>query len=154
MRPYRHTPAVEQPLTALPPNLIFPEIYGATIEAMLLRSPAFRRQCLRLANAPHVTVRLRNLYYNERTTSRAQTRIVRTSEGGLDATVLIQPLEDLAELIAHELEHIIEQIDGVDLQTQSALPGTGVRTQTDGSFETIRAARIGVLVARQTRAGR
>ncbi|MGH7465456.1 MAG: hypothetical protein ACREK1_09795 [Longimicrobiales bacterium] len=154
MRLYEQTQVADRPRVELPANLIIPDLYRETIETMLHRSPAFRRQCLRLANAPHVTVRLRNLYYNERTASRALTRIVRTSAGGLDATVQIQPLEHLPELIAHELEHVIEQIDGVDLLAHSSLPGTGVRTQDDGSFETIRARRVGALVARETRAGR
>jgi hypothetical protein len=154
MRPYEIPQAADQSRVSPPPNLTFPELYRATIDSMLHLSPTFRRQCSRLANAPHVTVRFRNLYYNDRAASRAVTNIVRTSSGGLDATVGIQPLEDLAELIAHELEHIIEQMDGVDLLAQSSLPGTGVRTRDDGSYETIRAVRVGALVAQETRAGR
>jgi hypothetical protein len=65
--------------------------------------------------------------------------------------VQIQPLEDIPELIAHELEHIIEQLDGVELDVQATLPGTGVRACVDGSFETIRATRVGTMVSRQLR---
>jgi hypothetical protein len=81
--------------------------------------------------------------------NRARTRIVRTADGRLEAIVQLSPLDNVAELIAHELEHIIEQLDGVDLEAQASLSGTGVRTCGDGSFETIRAARVGTTVARQ-----
>jgi hypothetical protein len=65
--------------------------------------------------------------------------------------VEIRVLDHLAELIAHEIEHVIEQIDGVDLRVQSLLPGTGVRSCMDGSFETVRAVRVGRRVAQETR---
>jgi hypothetical protein len=61
--------------------------------------------------------------------------------------------DDPAELMAHEFEHIVEQLDGVDLPVRAAVPGSGVRACSDGSYETIRAARIGRLVADET-AGR
>jgi len=52
-----------------------------------------------------------------------------------------------AELIAHEIEHIVEQLDGVDLEAQAgngAVWSSGHRT-----FETRRAIEVGRRVARE-----
>jgi hypothetical protein len=68
--------------------------------------------------------------------------------------VEINPLGDFMELLAHELEHVIEQLDGIDLAAKAALARSGVRTCVDGTFETNRAARVGSLVAVEARAGR
>ncbi|MGH9310119.1 MAG: hypothetical protein ACRD1U_12135 [Vicinamibacterales bacterium] len=151
LRVYGHSEA-EPPRAVLPPNLTFAPMYRRTIESMLERSPGFRRQSQRIALAEHLTVRLENLFPSGQRGSRARTRIARTPDGRLEAIVQLSPLDNLPELIAHELEHIIEQLDGVDLGVQASLPGTGVRTCDDGSFETIRAARVGTMVARQLRA--
>jgi len=154
VRVYESERAVKTPRTELPPNLTVPHGYGELIESMLERSPTFRRQCLRIANAPGLTITIRTLHPYAAGTARARTEIVRGAGGRMVASVFIGPLNDAAELIGHEFEHIIEQIDGVDLRVRSALPGTGVHACVDGSFETIRALRTGVLVSRETRARR
>jgi hypothetical protein len=156
MHVYVPTASVDEPTAALPRNLIFPEMYRDLLEAMLQRSPTFRRQCLRLADAPNVTVRLQQLPPHPPASMRARTSIVHTDRHGVEAIVQIRPGHDrlLAELIGHELEHIVEQIDGVDLRAQSSLPQTGVHAVADGSFETIRAIRVGARVAREARIGR
>ena len=137
----------------LPPNLTYPVMYRELLEAMVRKSPTFRRQCQRLAHTEAVTVRLRLASTSSGPMARARTNIVRGPDG-LVAMVEIRVLEDAAELIAHEIEHVIEQIDGVDLKKQSLHPGKGVTECQDGSFETIRAVRVGQLVAQETRAGR
>lgn len=60
-------------------------------------------------------------------------------------------MQDHAELIAHEIEHIIEQLDGIDLGARATLPATGVRRCADGAFETMRAIRTGLAVAGEMR---
>jgi Tol biopolymer transport system component len=55
--------------------------------------------------------------------------------------------DDPVELIAHELEHVIEQLDGIDLEAH-ARTGT-VSKREDGAFETRRAIEIGKRVARE-----
>jgi hypothetical protein len=126
-------------------------MYRDKIAAMVKRSVMFRRQCLRLAAAPHLTVTLRNFHHPSG--PKARTTIRRTADGRLSAIVDIQPLGDLEELIAHEIEHIIEQLDEVDLPERAALRGSGVRICGDGTFETERAIHVGRLVARQARGG-
>jgi hypothetical protein len=157
----RHAPAPvmrvygsDEPPTAssveLPVNLTFAEHFRPTIEAMLERSPTFRRQCLRIAQTPGLMVRMRLLHGNPTSGVRARTDIGISADRRVIASVAIRPLENLPELIAHEFEHIVEQIDGVDLRARSELAGTGVWNCDDGSFETVRAVRVGRAVARET----
>jgi hypothetical protein len=60
--------------------------------------------------------------------------------GGLQA-------ERFAELISHELEHVIEQLDGVDLAGIARRAPATVWLSGRDSFETLRAIRTGQLVA-------
>ena len=152
----RDVVAVYTPVTALsddvvvPVNLNVQPIYRGKVDAMLRRSATFRRQLLRLAAATHVYVSLRNVHLPS-AGPRARSTIKRTADGRLVAFVDISLPGNVEELIAHEIEHVIEQIDGVDLAARAALRGTGVRTCQDGTFETERAIYVGRLVARQAR---
>lgn len=140
-------------LTA-PANLTFPDFLRPTIETMLQRSPTFRRQCLRIAQTPGLVVRLSTPHNPGAGGPRAWSEIGTTADGRLIANIRIQPLYRTAELIAHELEHVIEQLDGIDLRTRSSRPGSGVWHCPDGSFETVRARRIGRTVADEANPGR
>ena len=64
--------------------------------------------------------------------------------------------DDDVELIAHEMEHVIEQLDEIDLPSLADLPDTGVHhTLSAGvTFETSRAAQTGLRVAREVRESR
>ena len=137
----------------IPPNLSVPGSLRPIVESMLERSPMFRRQCRRIASASNLEVRLRNMQEHG-ISSRARTVIARARGGQIVATASIKPLEDVVELIAHELEHVIEHLDGVNLYARAELSGTGVRQGGDGSFETTRAVHVGRIVARETGAGR
>ena len=143
--PYAVSDGVE-----VPANLTVPSTHRSMIERMLERSPMFRRQCLRLAAAPDLTVIVRMLHPLTGG-PRALTEIKRQDSRGLVATVRINPLGDFTELLAHELEHVIEQLDGIDLAAKAAMSQTGVRSCVGGTFETSRAVRIGSLVAVQAR---
>ena len=131
----------------IPDNLTVPSSFRPLIEAMLERSATFRRQCLRIAKATGLTVRVVAYQNSVGGRSRAQTTIRTAAGGRMAALVSIRPLEGVAELIAHEFEHVLEQLDGVDLQARAVLAGTGVWDCGDGSFETTRAVRTGRAVA-------
>jgi hypothetical protein len=134
---------------ALPSNLMIPADLRPVIDSMLRRSPTFRRQCLRIAEASGLTIVLQ--YFAWPTVHvRARTRIT-IRDGARRANVEIRPADDSVELIAHEIEHVIEQLDGVDLSTRAALPASGVHLCADGAYETIRAIRIGQAVADEVR---
>ena len=138
---------------ALPPNLVVPSIYRRMVEAMLRDSPTFRRQCVRIAAEPGLTVHLSVSPPPRRSTHRALTRLTRNAHGDLTAFVEIGPFENTQELIAHEFEHVIEQLDGVDLASRAARPDAGVREigHRGAVYETTRAQRIGLRVVSELR---
>jgi hypothetical protein len=133
----------------LPDNLAVPSSYRTTMTAMLERSAMFRRQILRLAGAPQLSVVVR-LLHPLTGGARARTQISREDGGRLAALVEINPGGDFTELLAHELEHVIEQLDGIDLFAKAELANSGVRSCV-GGFETSRATRVGTLVALEAR---
>lgn len=138
---------------APPPNLVVSALYRPLVEAMLRDSPTFRRQCVRIAAEPEVTVHLTVNPPPGRSDRRATTRLTRDAKGHLTAVVDIEPFQDTQELIAHEFEHIIEQLDGVDLAARAALPRTGVTAigRLAAVFETTRAQRMGLKVVSELR---
>jgi hypothetical protein len=65
--------------------------------------------------------------------------------------VHLPPSSDHAELIAHELEHIIEQIEGIDLRSMARVRNSGVYQMELAAFETDRAQEAGRTVRTETR---
>jgi hypothetical protein len=105
-----------------------------------------RRQCAAIANTPYVRVVLRSASRPHPFT-RAQTTIQRY-EAGLVSVVIEVPVSgDVAELLAHELEHTLEAIEGLDLPSQAKVSGSGVTELVKGVYETARAARMGRLAS-------
>jgi hypothetical protein len=138
---------------AAPPNLVVQNMYRPLVESMLRDSPTFRRQCIRIAAEPTLTVHLVIGPVQQRSDIRAITRMTRKPNGTLTAYVDIGPMHDTVELIAHEFEHIIEQLDGIDLAARAALPHTGVSAigAVTDIFETKRAKLVGLKVASEVR---
>ena len=138
---------------AAPQNLLVDPIHRPLIELMLRKSATFRRQCMRIGAELQLTVHLAVNSAARRPDARAITRVRRHENGQVSAIVEITSFRDAEELIAHELEHIIEQLDGVDLAARAALPRTGVTTvgYTANVFETTRAKRVGLKVVSELR---
>ena len=87
-------------------------------------------------------------------TARAHERSCRRhAGGGQHAAVTIRSGNDPVELIAHELEHVLEQLDGVDLRSLAAVPASQVRGCECGEerYETVRAVRAGRAAAEEVR---
>jgi len=133
---------------ATPQNLVVAAMYRPLVESMLRQSPTFRRQCVRIAAAPSLTVHLAITKPSPGYDVRATTHMTRDADGRLSAAIQIAPLHDVEELIAHEFEHIIEQLDGVDLAAHAAQRHTGVFAigHRRDIFETMRAKRAGLKV--------
>jgi hypothetical protein len=74
--------------------------------------------------------------------SRAITRIAVDAAGIVVAHVAVPPVRDAVELVAHELEHIIERTERRDLAAESKRRGSGV-WRAFGGFETERAIEAG-----------
>jgi hypothetical protein len=118
---------------------------------MLRRSATFRSQCWRITTAANLVVTLQSGMRPAPSGVRARTRMSRAGRQ-LVATVEISTPEQPEELIAHELEHIIEQLDGVDLAAKADADKTGVkRGASEQTFETVRATRVGRAVAAEVR---
>ena len=136
------------------PDIVFPPSYRSSVAAMLRYSPTFRRQCSRIASTPNLRVEIVPALLGGSASGAALTRIVR-SERGIEATVQLGPSGDPVLLIAHEFEHILEQLDGVDLPVMATRVATGVRVVPGtGHFETERAIAAGRQVADEVRRGR
>jgi len=137
----------------VPSNLDVPGVYRNLIEAMLRRSPTFRRQCMRIAAEPRLMVNVEVSPQSLGSGIRAITHIRRTRDGGFTADVHIKSSDDEVELLSHELEHVIEQLDLIDLRSKASLADTGVhRMAVDTAlFETTRATRTGLKVAWEMR---
>jgi hypothetical protein len=133
----------------LPPNMEFTESLRPILHRMWAYSPTFRRQCARLAEARNLTVIILvgRLPEHEKSRASALTRISGRPGRPMQAEVLLG-LADLELHIAHELEHIIERIDGVHVELMAALAIQGV-DRLGNSFETARAKETGRAVERE-----
>ena len=120
------------------------------------RSPTFRRQVARLADADGLTVTVRLGAFQPTSSWRAQTVI--TQVGGHVRSADVQvPAGDgrlVAELIAHEFEHILEQLDGRDLPKLANNHSNGVWYSGSDVIETDRAIRAGRTVRDELRQSR
>ena len=131
----------------LPINLRIPDDIRPLLERIWLASPTFRRQCARLAESSTIVT-----VYQELPWSLTGTNGLTTIEraGGLAKQASVHLARVNPEVLAHELEHVLEQIDGVDLV---GLVSAGVRgahySATGVDFETLRASAIGESVARE-----
>ena len=123
----------------------------ATLVEMYETSPTFRRQCRRLAAAGAVPIRLHLDPRLPSASVRARAVFDRRHGRLMAADVLLPPSRDIAELVAHEIEHVLEQLDGIDLGTHA---GTAAAwREPGGAFETARALAIGRRVAQEVRTG-
>lgn len=151
VREYVSTDAADS--SALPPNLDASGPYRDTLEWMLRHSATFRKQCRRIAGAPVAVV----IQPASRPLHGADARgtIVRRGDGVLEATIEIARGRDVVQLIAHEIEHVIEQLDQIDLPARAAVADSGVRmgAGVEPVFETTRAIHIGLKVAQEVRRG-
>jgi len=122
----------------------------AVVADMCRRAPTFRRQLVRLAQDPDLAITVEPGVFPIGGRARAATAIARVNGGLRSADVRVRPGDSLAvvELIGHEFEHILEQLDGVELAAWVGRSGVHRVGQDDrGPIETERARRVGRLVA-------
>jgi len=136
----------------IPSNLVLTPILRPVVETMWHQSPTFKAQCARLRQVPSLLVELRFGNGSQLGASRGRTGFVRSSRYTRADIYIGQELRSvtqLAELIAHELEHVIEQLDDVELTPDGR---HGVYLTAAGAFETARASYIGQKVSREVTA--
>ena len=140
--------AIVDGVPSLPANLIVPDVVRPLVTTMWQQSFTFRRQCARLAENPTVVVTI-ELTSRTRHGRRALTRIERQA-ASLHAAVQLElrTPQLYVEHIAHELEHVLEYVDGADLPRLARQGVNGVENHA-GQFETARARSVGQTVARE-----
>jgi hypothetical protein len=137
---------------ALPRNLNVGDALRPALQGMWQRSRTFRAQCARIERAPMLQVALTQVRGTHAGPG-ARTEFTR-SNGRLYAAVAVSrdlSSNSLIVLIAHELEHVIEQLDGVQLTGRAQ---KGVFRDANDRFETARADHVGQEVAREVRRAR
>jgi hypothetical protein len=118
------------------------------VEELWSRSVTFRQQCRRLAGAQAVVL-LQGASAGE-TVWDAESRIGVLGNGRVMARVRVRAGRESVEVIAHELEHVLERIDGVQLPLDALRRGSGT-TVAGGAYETRRATDAGRQVAKEVR---
>ena len=134
----------------MPVNLVLIPTLRPVVERMWHQSPTFKAQCARLRQTPSLLVGIRFGTTSQLGAGRGRTDFRRSPRDTMRADIYIdlelRSVHQLVELIAHELEHVIEQLDEVEL---TPADGHGVYLTAGGAFETARALHIGQTVARE-----
>jgi hypothetical protein len=143
--PVGSSEACGAPSFTLPSTITLENGLERIVAPALRYSPRFREQCRVLAATRNLKARVRVGLRRAGATHRASAVVHRGMTGTLAADIEIIDPAHATELLAHELEHLIEQIDGIDLNT---LAGRGVAHRVKGgAFETERAIAAGKRVA-------
>lgn len=132
----------------VPVNLRVDPSFRVHINDLFSRSETLARQCRTLAAARHVTVFI-TVPYRLSHDCRARATIHRSASGGMRIFIEIPISTEFPELLAHELEHVVEQIEGINLEKQARVRDTGVRQVGRNIYETERATRAGLMAARE-----
>lgn len=130
----------------LPANVVIDAAIRDEVEELVALSPTLARQFAVVGAAP-AKVEIRVSLARLPAFRRAEATISRYEAGFVAAQITLPPSADFAELLAHEIEHVVEQIEGVDLR---AIARTGGATQdVSGIYETVRARDAGRAAAHE-----
>jgi hypothetical protein len=133
----------------MPTSVQFTAPLKGLFEDMLSRSDRFRSQCERLATQPWVYVRVRLAEGPLPYAFQGRTMISRTLDGPIIAYIEIDARASWHEWIAHEIEHVLEQAEGL---RRHDLVGQRDSWETaESTFETKRALDAGRIVSQQMR---
>jgi hypothetical protein len=131
--------------TGFPANIVVQQELRPAVAQLWAVSPTFRAQCQKIGEHPRYRVAVviePGLSLNR--SCRAQCVLRVYSSGFVTARVMVPPNNrQLAELIPHELEHVVEHIEGVNLKRDMKRYGSGTYDAGRGQIETLRAERAG-----------
>jgi hypothetical protein len=140
---FAQEPSFVAPCADLPVNVRMNAELRRVVLGLLARSPTLQQQCATIAGARHVNVVVQ---YPNRTlpsTCNAKATISFSAAGLVHVVIEIPVTTRYAELLAHEFEHVVEAIEGIDLEARAKIRGSGVTKIGDRVFETARARRAG-----------
>lgn len=130
---------------SLPSSITIDKGLEPIVRWTLENSPTFRHQCRVLAGAAALTATVRVTARTPDSTERALSVVRRLPSGRIDVSIEIRSSASLSELLGHEFEHVIEQLDGVNLRELQA--SGEARKIESGAFETRRAIDAGQRVS-------
>ncbi len=125
----------------MPSHVIVREPFPHLLGEMLALSPTFRAQCARLAAATQLRVVMRLDLRSCRSDYAATTVFTYERNGDLLARIDFQLRPNYVATVAHEIEHVLEQLDRWQLRVLARTSGSGVCEVEPGTFETDRAVR-------------
>jgi hypothetical protein len=135
-------------VTTIPGNMHVPESLKPILEEALRQSPTFRRQVQELRRTPRVRMAITYGSLSIWQVLRAESTMYLHEFGAVDVDTRLYTVRDAIEVVAHELEHVCEQIEGVDVRALSHRRNSGVFT-VGSHFETRRAVLTGRQVAQE-----
>jgi hypothetical protein len=137
----------------LPSNIALDDALVDAVSTMFRASQTFRTQCERVRMHSNVRVRVEFAFPSaEGQSLRAHCHLQRYEYGRVNAHVRIWRRDGVAELIAHELEHVLEFAEGVNYRALALIDPGSVWAATASAFETRRAVTTGGRVAREVAA--
>ena len=136
-----------EPAMAIARNVRVGAFLEPCLGTMLERSATFRRTYAAIAHRRDVRVSLTFDLRSDATATRAKTDITRFGDGGLVAAIHLYTTRDVVELIAHEMEHVREQTEGVNLRLLAMIRSPGIVQVGRNRFESERAVNVGLKVA-------
>ena len=132
----------DAPALGWPCRLVLTRELRPSVQLAWARSATFRSQCARLAQAgATVFVQVVSSVQIRR---QAQSVIGVTQDGATVARVLVRSSADTVEHIAHEFEHVLEYLEGVDHRRSGTM-------LSHDAYETDRAMDAGTRVSREVR---
>jgi hypothetical protein len=143
------TPPQSEPAWAT--SIQFAPELRAEVDDLLRRSPTFRVQYQRIAETASVVVGVTVDVRLCQTSYRARTTFRRYQSGLIVAAVAIGPGSHRGEWIAHEFEHLLEQLDGRNLPQLANNRAKDVWYSGSDVIETGRAIRAGRTVRDELR---
>jgi hypothetical protein len=138
------------PLTDVPPNLRVPRDLRPLLAQALKRSPTLQRQLQTLLHTQRVRMSVSYGGLRGMRLFQAHSTVTHHEFGALIVDTTLFAPADMVELLAHEIEHVCEQIEGVDLKALAQRHDSGVY-DVGGHYETQRAIAAGHRVGREIR---
>jgi hypothetical protein len=129
----------------LPRGIWIPAELQPAVRQLLMHSPTFREQCARLASYPSVHIGVIQDSARLRDRRCGGLAEIRRYRSGVVAVIMVVPRSDKPyEILAHEMEHVLEFLEGV---SHRALAASAVRPHevwtTVAGVETRRAIDAG-----------
>ena len=144
--PQDATPVSPEPVG----NIRVDHVLEPVVSALLTKSATFRRQWDVIGASRFIRVMVVSRPgMQDPGSARARTEVSRYAYGAIRATIEVPSATDVTELLAHEFEHVIEQLEGLDLRALARRHEAGVAEIRTGVFETARARAAGLQVYRE-----